>query len=585
VSSSLGTVAVNQGPAGGSRRAANDQRSSWERSDGAGGADAAGPVAAAGGRTGSVGRPWQTSLKSRLSLVAALLAALWALSLVVAVIGLGTAKDKATTASGTFDLLRVESNAYQGWLTDDDQSNMYSALAVLHSGTDDQLMGATWQQVLGGYQAAQQGLSQLATSDDATIRAEAQTATTDLASYNTFTQEVRADVLAGEASKAVSVMTVGNSDVSNQLQDDFNALNKSLADSSNQIRAQVGSSVANSLLVLFLISGAGILVAVGVFVRLARSILRPVADLEHTLRAVARGDLTVRSQVTADDEIGRVAAGLNDAIATQRASVTALAESAQTLGSAAEELSATGIELTSHADGTSSQAHLVSQAAATVSENVSTVAGAAEGLSASFAEISSSASEASSVATSAASLGKATQDMIVKLGDSSRQIGDVIKVIDDVADRTNVLALNAMIEAVRAGEAGKGFGVVANEVKELATETARATQDIAATVEAIQTDVRNATSAVEEITQIIGRVEDLQGRIAVAVEQQRMTTGDIARNVNQAARGSSEISDTVGTVAETASATSLGAADMQRAAEELARLAAELQARVDHFQY
>ena len=176
-----------------------------------------------------------------------------------------------------------------------------------------------------------------------------------------------------------------------------------------------------------------------------------------------------------------------------------------------------------------------------------------------------------------------TNETIKHLGESSNQIGEVVKVITSIAQQTNLLALNATIEAARAGEAGKGFAVVANEVKELAKETAKATEDISQKIEAIQTDTRGAVTAIGQISAIIGQINDIQNTIASAVEEQTATTNEISRNVAEAAKGSSEIAQNITGVAEAARHTSSGAADTQKAAGELTRMAAGLQGLVSKF--
>ncbi|MEO8201873.1 MAG: methyl-accepting chemotaxis protein, partial [Gemmatimonadota bacterium] len=170
-----------------------------------------------------------------------------------------------------------------------------------------------------------------------------------------------------------------------------------------------------------------------------------------------------------------------------------------------------------------------------------------------------------------------------RLGISSAEIGAVIKVITSIAQQTNLLALNATIEAARAGDAGRGFAVVANEVKELAKQTAQATDDISQKIEAIQGDTRAAVSAIAEISGIITQINDIQTIIASSVEEQTATTNEIGRNVAEAARGSAEIAQTITGVAEASQGTTEGAAQSQQAAEELAGMATELQQLVRRF--
>ena len=180
-----------------------------------------------------------------------------------------------------------------------------------------------------------------------------------------------------------------------------------------------------------------------------------------------------------------------------------------------------------------------------VSRNVETVVAATREMTASIEEISRSATESARVANSAVKMADSTNHVVGKLGESSAEIGKVIKVINSIAEQTNLLALNATIEAARAGEAGKGFAVVANEVKDLAKETAKATEDIGQRIDAIQNDTQTAVDAIQKISEVINRINDISGTIASAVEEQTATSNEIARSVVEAARGSVEATHTV----------------------------------------
>lgn len=262
----------------------------------------------------------------------------------------------------------------------------------------------------------------------------------------------------------------------------------------------------------------------------------------------------------------------------------ALESTVHSLASAAQELTAVSQQMAANSEETSVQANMVSAAAEQVSRSVATVASATEEMGASIKEISKSTHEAARVATAAVRVAEKTNTTVSKLGESSVEIGNVIKVITSIAQQTNLLALNATIEAARAGEAGKGFAVVANEVKELAKQTAKATEDIGRKIEAIQTDTKGAVDAISHIGTIIGQINDIQSTIASAVEQQTATTAEISRNVNEAAVGSKEIAQNVMGVAQAARSTTEGAANTKSSADELARMAAELQHLVTRLQ-
>jgi methyl-accepting chemotaxis protein len=262
---------------------------------------------------------------------------------------------------------------------------------------------------------------------------------------------------------------------------------------------------------------------------------------------------------------------------------TSLEESAQSLAGASRELSAVSQQMASNAEETATQANVASAAAEEVSRNIATVATATEEMGASIKEIAKSANEAAKVATAAVKVADKTNATVAKLGESSAEIGNVVKVITSIAQQTNLLALNATIEAARAGEAGKGFAVVANEVKELAKQTAKATEDISRKIEAIQTDTKGAVEAIAQIGKIINQINDIQNTIASAVEEQTATTGEISRNVAEAARGSSEIAQNVTGVAQAARGTTEGAGDTKKSAEELSKMALDLQQLVNQF--
>jgi len=266
-----------------------------------------------------------------------------------------------------------------------------------------------------------------------------------------------------------------------------------------------------------------------------------------------------------------------------RALLTKVADNSQSMSAASEELASVSTQMTSNATETSAQASVVSAASEQVSKNVQSVATAAEEMTASIKEIAKNAAEAARVATTAVKVAEKTNGTVAKLGDSSIEIGKVIKVITSIAQQTNLLALNATIEAARAGEAGKGFAVVANEVKELAKETAKATEDISQKIEAIRTDTKESVDAIAQISKIINQINDISNTIASAVEEQTATTNEMTRNITEAAKGSSEIAQNITSVATAAKNTQEGASNTSKAATELSKMSSELQTAVGAF--
>ena len=206
-------------------------------------------------------------------------------------------------------------------------------------------------------------------------------------------------------------------------------------------------------------------------------------------------------------------------------------------------------------------------------------------MTASIQEIARNSHEAASIATAAVEVADTANTTVARLGDSSAEIGNVIKLITSIAEQTNLLALNATIEAARAGEAGKGFAVVATEVKELAKETAKATEDISSRIDAIQSDVRAAVDAIAEIGTIIRQVNELQVTIAGAVEEQSATTSEIGHNVQAAANGSGEIAKSVSGVAEAVEVTTAYASDSEHAATRLSGVASAIQDMMTRYRF
>jgi methyl-accepting chemotaxis protein len=456
----------------------------------------------------------------------------------------------------------------------DDQMNMY-ALVAESSPKNRSLLNQTYQQAVAARNQLLSDLKEaLSLPAPKDVVAALKRAQADAFSYSRYASQVNQAIVAGNIAKGVYIQTIGNLAPSNDI---MVALAKLQSGANSYARAalsQVKSTAATSAITTTAGVVATLAMLIGIYLAFSKLVMNPLDNLVDVLNQLAEGSHGLeRVDDSRSDEFGGIARAFNRFNDRLSGLIRGFADSVGTLLEATNELEDVAGSLSTQSKQGLDIATSSSSAVEEVTSNFATLSVATEQMKVAISEIARSATEAASVAGMAVDIARETSNTVSALGDASKEVSQVVDTITSIAEQTNLLALNAAIEAARAGEAGKGFAVVASEVKELARNTSKATGEIAERLESIGTESLAAVDAIGKISQVIKEINDLQTSIASAVEEQSVTTGEISRIAEESTVGAKQLAEAVGRVQQSSRASDAAVAEAEQVIERLSQLA------------
>ncbi|MCD5315823.1 methyl-accepting chemotaxis protein [Kineosporia babensis] len=400
--------------------------------------------------------------------------------------------------------------------------------------------------------------------------------------YRAALQPVKQAALSGDVADFVAARAALSQAVL-EISDALGSMRESESESAAAIAAAGHEAYRRSVLLMLATGLVAIITAVGLSILVGRSIARPLAATVQVLVGLAEGRLDRRVQHTSADEVGQLAAATNSAVERLAEMVRKIADNAGSLSGMSVGLTTLAHELSGGAASSAAQSRVVADASRQIGASIATVAQGGQEMSSAIENIARSSHQVSATAAEAVSAAIQAGVTVQRLESSSDEIGQVVDLITNIAAQTKLLALNATIEAARAGRAGTGFAVVAEEVKMLAGQTARATEDITNRVGVAREDAKAAVASITAIKDVISQIDDLQTVVASAVEEQSATTSEMVRNVSDVSGAAGEIAENVAGVAASAGQTTVHASRTAETAQEVSQAAADLEGLVSGF--